>query len=97
MNRARHNSASNRRRILYLLLLPLAVLTGCAGAPSFSIVGSFFPNWIFCCLLGIVAAVLAYRLFVGWKMETEVQPAVLIYPCIALSCAVTVWLFFFGG
>ena len=41
-------------------------------------------------------AVGAYRLFVGLKMEGNVQPAILIYPCIALSSAVTLWLVIFG-
>lgn len=96
MKAATHKSTSNSRCALYLLLFPLTALTGCQPAPSISIAGSFFPDWIFCCLIGILAAVVTYRLFVTWKMEAEVQPAVLIYPCIALSCSVTLWLFLFG-
>ena len=95
MRPARHNPKSNSRYALHFLILSLTTLTGCRAAPSFSIAGSFFPDWIFCCLIGIFAAVVTYRLFVRWKMETEVQPAVLIYPCIALSGAVTLWLFLF--
>jgi len=74
----------------------MTALLGCQSAPSVSIAGSFFPDWIFCCLIGILLAVAVYRLFVRLKMEGEVQPAVLIYPCITLSGAVTVWLFIFG-
>ncbi len=83
----------------WLSCLPLAfiaALTGCQRAPSFNIAGSFFPDWIFCCLAGILLAVVSYRLFVRLEMESDVQPAVLIYPCIALSCAVSLWLFIFG-
>jgi YtcA family len=90
-----HKSMSNRGRKLCLALVALMMLTGCQSAPSFSIAGSFFPDWVFCCLLGIVVAVAAYRLFIALKMERAVQPAVLIYPCIALSCAVTLWLLMF--
>ena len=79
-----------------LALAAMIALTGCERAPSFSIAGSFFPDWILCCLVGILLAVGAYRLFVGLKMENEVQPAVLIYPCISLSPAVTLWLVIFG-
>ena len=79
-----------------LALAPVVALTGCERAPSFSIAGSFFPDWILCCLVGILMAVGAYRLFVGLKMEGNVQPAILIYPCIALSSAVTLWLAIFG-
>jgi YtcA family len=91
-----HNSTWNRRWKLNLLLLSLTALLGCQSAPSVSIAGSFFPDWIFCCLIGILLALAVYRLFVGLKMVGEVQPAVLIYPCIALSSAVTVWLLIFG-
>jgi YtcA family len=89
------NSILKRGWIAFLALIPSAVLTACQRAPSFSIAGSFFPDWIFCCLIGILVTVVAYRLFVGLKMEREVQPAILIYPCIALSSAVTLWLLFF--
>jgi YtcA-like protein len=86
-----------RRKLFSCLALAfIAALTGCQRAPSFNIAGSFFPDWIFCCLIGILLAVVSYRLFVGLEMESDVQPAVLIYPCIALSSAVTLWLVIFG-
>jgi len=91
-----HTSISSRKWLACLALAPMVGLTGCERAPSFSIAGSFFPDWIFCCLIGILLAVVAYRLFVGLKMEGDVQPAILIYPCIALSSAVTLWLVIFG-
>jgi len=91
-----HNSTFKSRWILFLLLVPVAALSGCQNAPSFNVVGSFFPDWIFCCLIGILLTIGVYRLFVGLKMEGEVQPAVLIYPCIALSSAVTLWLLMLG-
>lgn len=96
MRPIRDKSISSRRWMPISAMLSLITLTGCQRAPSFSIAGSFFPDWIFCCLVGIVIAVVVYRLFIVWKMGSEVQPAVLIYPCIALSCAATVWLVLFG-
>jgi hypothetical protein len=92
----RHTPSSNHGWIaLPALAVPFA-LTGCQRAPSFSIVGSFFPDWILCSVLGIVAASLAHGLFVRLKLERDIQPTVLIYPCIAVSCAVTLWLILFG-
>jgi hypothetical protein len=77
------------------LLLPIA-LAGCQQAPSFSIAGSFFPDWILCSVGGILVSLAAHALFVHLKLEKEIQPAVLIYPCIVISCAVTLWLIFFS-
>jgi hypothetical protein len=34
----------------------LGVLTGCGRAPSFSILGSFFPAWLICMVVGILLA-----------------------------------------
>lgn len=92
----RYKTSSNREWIALLALLFPIALSGCQRAPSFSIVGSFFPDWILCSILGIVAAALAHGLFVRLKLEREIQPPVLIYPCVAVSCAVTLWLFFFS-
>lgn len=89
-------SIASRKWLACLALVLMVALTGCQGAPSVSIAGSFFPDWIFCCLMGILLAVSAYRLFVRLKMESDIQPAILTYPCIALSCAVTLWLVIFG-
>ena len=41
-----------------LLALPSCMLMGCslAGAPSFELLGAFFPAWMLCALIGIVGA-----------------------------------------
>ena len=91
-----HKKVANSFGMPTLAFCPVAVLTGCQGAPSFSLAGSYFPDWIFCSFAGILGAALAHGLFVRLRMEREVQPQVLIYPCIALSCAVTLWLLFFS-
>jgi hypothetical protein len=41
------------------LMLAAFLLTGCGRAPSFDIVGSFFPAWLVCLALGIVLTVAA--------------------------------------
>jgi uncharacterized membrane protein YeaQ/YmgE (transglycosylase-associated protein family) len=81
-----------QKRIVYLVLFALIMLAGCQRVPSVNVAGSYFPDWIFCSLAGIIGAALSHVLFVRLKMEAEVQPGVLIYPCIALSGAVTAWL-----
>jgi YtcA family len=96
MTRKQARSISSRKWIACSALLPLLALTGCQDAPSFSIAGSFFPDWIFCSLMGIVVALASYRALVALKLESYVQPAVLVYPSIALSFSVTLWLVFFG-
>lgn len=79
--------------------LPLLVLvifaTACQTAPSFNILGSFFPVWIFCIITAIFAT-LAFRVFlIRYRLESEVGPLVIIYPSFATFVACSMWLLFF--
>ena len=69
---------------------------GCSRAPTFNILGSFFPSWILCGLIGIVAAAIVRVLFVRWNFEKELSPLLLVYPCLAAFFTFTVWLLFFS-
>jgi hypothetical protein len=90
------HAISNTVKLATLVFSPLGALMGCQRAPSFSIIGSYFPDWIFCSLAGLAVASLSRWLFVRLRVERDVQPPILIYPCVALSCAVTLWLLFFS-
>jgi hypothetical protein len=57
--------------------------TGCSRAPTFNILGSFFPSWILCGVLGILLAVLVRVVFVRTKLEEELSPLIRVYPCLA--------------
>jgi hypothetical protein len=85
------------RPALVALCMPSILLaTGCSRAPSFSILGSFFPAWILCGVLGILLAVVVRMLFVRLDFEKELSPLILIYPCLALFLTFTIWLMFFS-
>ncbi len=94
MNRGK-TSLKQRWMALVTLHLPIA-LAGCQRVPSFNIAGSFFPDWILCSIGGLLAGLLANALFVRLKLEREIQPPILIYPCIVLSCTITLWLLLFS-
>lgn len=71
------------------------LVAGCQRAPSVDILGSFFPVWIFCTVLGIVAAALARELLIRAKYDSVIGPPVIIYPCLAATVAFVLWLIFF--
>jgi hypothetical protein len=80
------------------LAVSLAVaswLCGCGRAPSFNILGSYFPAWLLCIITGIVLAAGCYGLFVRLQLASEIRPAIVVYPCLALFWAFTLWLIFF--
>ena len=69
---------------------------GCSRAPSFNILGSFFPAWIVCGLAGILLTVAVRLLFVRLKFEQELSPLVVVYPCMTAFFTFTLWLLFFS-
>ena len=94
MTRKKTNSHCGWR--LLLALIALLAITGCQQAPSFNIIGSIFPDWIFCSIIGLVAGPVAHAIFVRLDLDKEIQPPILIYPCIVLSCTLTLWLILFS-
>jgi hypothetical protein len=70
--------------------------TGCSRAPSFNILGSFFPAWLLCGIVGIALAVVTRLIFLRWDFEKELSPLILVYPCLALFYTFTTWLLFFS-
>lgn len=78
--------------VCVLALLPAL---GCSRAPSFSILGSFFPSWILCGVLGILLTVVVRIFFVRAQFEQELSPLILVYPCLALFFTFSIWLVFF--
>jgi hypothetical protein len=74
----------------------ILVITGCSRAPTFNILGSFFPSWILCGIIGILLAVVVRLFFVRIKLEQQLSPLILVYPCLALFFTFTLWLLFFN-
>jgi len=86
----------------FKLMAPLAalgtldILTGCGRAPSFNILGSYFPAWLICMVVGIVLAAAVHWMLARLKLEKEIAWTVIVYPCIAAFFAFTLWLVFFS-
>ena len=74
----------------------LLLAVGCSRAPTFNILGSFFPSWIACGLVGILLTVAVRLIFLRTKFEKELSPLILVYPCLAAFFTFTLWLVFFS-
>src|ERR1700693_5677452 len=68
---------------------------GCSHAPSFNILGSFFPSWILCGVIAILLTVAARLYFVRIKLEEQLKPLILVYSCLAALFTFVLWLLFF--
>jgi hypothetical protein len=77
-------------------LASLSAAAGCGRAPSFNILGSFFPAWLICMVVGIALAATAHWVLTHYKLGKEILWPVLVYPCLAAFFAFTLWLVFFS-
>jgi YtcA-like protein len=71
-------------------------LAGCGRAPSFNILGSFFPAWLICMVVGIVLAAIVNWVLTHYKLEKMILWTIVVYPCLAAFFAFTLWLIFFS-
>jgi hypothetical protein len=94
------NSMGSQRITRVILAAPssaaMLLLAGCSRAPSFNILGSFFPAWILCGVIGILLTVGSRLLFIRIKLEEQLSPLILVYPCLAAFFTFTLWLLFFS-
>ncbi len=96
MKRSRRMVFSRKRIVFSAATSALALLCGCERAPTFSILGSFFPAWLFCVIAGILATWGAHLLLARLELDKHIKPTILVYPCMAAFCAFTFWLIIFS-
>jgi len=78
------------------LLGGLLALSGCGRAPSFSILGSYFPSWLLCLIAGIILTACVYWLLDRLQLAKEIVWTIVVYPCMVAFFAFTLWLIFFS-
>ena len=78
------------------LVCTLALLGGCSSAPSRNILGSYFPSWMICALVGMSATVAVRALLVKAGIDGEVPMPVVVYLAMATAFSLAVWLMWLG-
>jgi NhaP-type Na+/H+ or K+/H+ antiporter len=87
-------SINERRRFSgWELILAALFLTGCGRAPSFDVLGSFFPAWLACLALGLVLTVAARWLLL--RVRIVIALPVLTYPSLTALLTFALWLAWF--
>ena len=80
------------RSVQGVLVPALLLMTGCERAPSFDILGSFFPAWLVCLVVAILLTVLSRALLIRY---VEIVWPVLVYPSLTAIFAFGLWLAMF--
>jgi hypothetical protein len=78
--------------------LAISTLGGCerAGAPSFVLFGAFFPAWLLCAVLGVVAAAGTRVLLVTPSLSGVISYPLAVCAAVGITAGASLWLLLFG-
>ena len=71
----------------------LCLLSSCGRAPSFDILGSFFPAWLVCLIVGLLLTITARWIIA--RLHIVIALPVLTYPSLTALFTFALWLGFF--
>jgi hypothetical protein len=75
------------------IALPVAA---CSRSPTMDLLGSYFPAWMLCAVIGIVAAVIIRQVLAVAGINDYVVAPLLTYAGLAVSATLLAWLLWFG-
>jgi hypothetical protein len=84
--------ACRRRKPGYALAL---LLLSASCNPLIDVAGAFFPAWIACIFVAIVATALLRVVFARSGIERSLGPLVIVYPSLATAIAFACWVIFY--
>ena len=84
----------------FRLLFPLAglILAGChadAHSPTLDVLGSYFPAWVVCIVIGLALTLITRQILIGLKVDAYLRPILLVYLCLMIFYTLSTWLLFF--
>ncbi len=81
-------------RTMFLLLPVICLLAGCAYSPSVDVLGSYFPAWMACIIIGLVITLITRLLLIGFGIYPYLRKT-LVLPAMLIFFTLAVWLIFF--
>ena len=87
-------SEKRDRFLKHALLFSPLLLGGCSRAPSFDILGSYFPAWLICLALGVVLTAAIRWLLL--RIQIGLVFPILVYPSLTALFAFGMWLVLYG-
>ena len=79
-----------KRRVMVVAVF--LVLTGCSAAPSRNILGSYFPSWMICVLIGVGLSIFVRLILVKLGMEKELPVPIVVHLAFAIAFSFAAWL-----
>lgn len=80
------------RNFAFVPFLASLGLEGCSRNPSLEISGSFFPAWMLSIFIGLVATLVAKRVFLSTRIDPHLSPHLLVYGALMVTFTLLTWL-----
>jgi len=74
------------------LVFACFAVSGCERAPSFDVLGSYFPGWLVCLTVALLLTSLVHLALL--RLKIEVVAPLVVYPCLLASFTLAQWLLF---
>lgn len=75
-----------------IVMVVLQFLTGCSAAPSTNILGSYFPSWMVCVLIGAGLSIVIRWILVKLGVEREMPTPIVVYLAFTIAFSFATWL-----
>ncbi|MGT2475383.1 YtcA family lipoprotein [Paraburkholderia terrae] len=86
---------SHAKRARGTAAIAAVLVSGCANSPSLSVLGAYFPDWLFCLVAGVVLTVVVHLIVKRMRAELVLWPAAVVYPTLVTFLSLAVWLMLF--
>jgi hypothetical protein len=73
-------------------LVSTCILSGCGGSPSRNILGSYFPSWMVCALVGLAMALAARAALKASGLLSEIPAPLVVLLSIGCAATFALWL-----
>lgn len=77
-------------------LVSVATLSACSASPSRNILGSYFPTWMICALLGLLGVVVLRAVLRKTGIDAALPIPVVVYLCTWVAVTLAIWLLWLG-
>ncbi|WP_284321337.1 YtcA family lipoprotein [Dyella acidisoli] len=97
MQMSSYKRTRERRYFQEVLVSCLSLaITACSASPSRNILGSYFPTWMVCALLGIVFVAVVRSVLVKTGVDASLPVPVIVYLCMWTAATLAIWLVWLG-
>ena len=86
---------SHAKRASGAAAIATVLVSGCAASPSISVLGAYFPDWLFCLVAGVALTVVVHLIVKRMRAELVLWPAAVVYPTLVTFLSLAVWLMLF--